>query len=448
MKALRKRNGIYYARIQIHPTDREIVRTLKTRDKEVALKRINEMFQQMEREAEGIAIPAKIKQAAQLPIGKHLRQYLIAKEAEWTSDQHANNSRRRIEKMIQECGWNKLADIDSFSFTQWRSMQSIGPKTLNEYLSALNQFVEWLTDNGFIEANPIVKVKRIKVRGRKSFERRAFSLDEINRLLKAVKDKPNRLGVYLAAIHTGLRRGELVGLEWGDVNLKAEVPFLSVRASTTKNGKDAVIPLHPDLLHVLMILKQKEIKANDPIFRVPVIETFREDLKKAGIEYVDERGHRADFHALRKTFGTLMQLSGVNPRTAQELMRHSDSKLTMQIYTDANLLPTVAAIHSLPSLINVPSFVPENVTNHGTNRDRESQTEVGEYPLQCVENEMVRGDESRSDSREEMVLGVGFEPTRDITPTRPSTLRVYQFHHPSGVKRMWKIHMPLRPCKR
>ena len=30
-----------------------------------------------------------------------------------------------------------------------------------------------------------------------------------------------------------------------------------------------------------------------------------------------------------------------------------------------------------------------------------------------------------------MVLGVGFEPTRDLTPTRPSTLRVYQFHHPS-----------------
>ena len=30
-----------------------------------------------------------------------------------------------------------------------------------------------------------------------------------------------------------------------------------------------------------------------------------------------------------------------------------------------------------------------------------------------------------------MVLGVGFEPTRAMTPTRPSTLRVYQFHHPS-----------------
>ena len=32
-----------------------------------------------------------------------------------------------------------------------------------------------------------------------------------------------------------------------------------------------------------------------------------------------------------------------------------------------------------------------------------------------------------------LVLGVGFEPTRDLTPTRPSTLRVYQFHHPSRI---------------
>ena len=34
-----------------------------------------------------------------------------------------------------------------------------------------------------------------------------------------------------------------------------------------------------------------------------------------------------------------------------------------------------------------------------------------------------------------MVLEVGFEPTRDITPTRPSTLRVYQFHHPSDERK-------------
>ncbi len=34
-----------------------------------------------------------------------------------------------------------------------------------------------------------------------------------------------------------------------------------------------------------------------------------------------------------------------------------------------------------------------------------------------------------------LVLEVGFEPTRAITPTRPSTLRVYQFHHPSDVRK-------------
>ena len=167
------------------------------------------------------------------------------------------------------------------------------------------------------------------------------------------------------------------------------------------------------------------------------------------IEYAHERRHRAEFHALRKTFGTLMQLAGVNPRTAQELMRHSDSKLTMQIYTDSNLLPTAAAIHSLPSVFDVPQIVPQNSTKRGTTGVNESQTTNASCPLQDTVTETVRGNKSHPVRDGEMVLGVGFEPTRDITPTRPSTLRVYQFHHPSGGnKRKWKIPMPHRAFKR
>jgi site-specific recombinase XerC len=81
-------------------------------------------------------------------------------------------------------------DIDAFSFSEWRSQQSLSPKTLNEYLSVLNQFMEWLVDNAFLETNPIAKVKRVKVRGRATFARRAFTMDEITRLLNAL-DTPS-----------------------------------------------------------------------------------------------------------------------------------------------------------------------------------------------------------------------------------------------------------------
>jgi hypothetical protein len=82
---------------------------------------------------------------------------------------------------------------------------------------------------------------------------------------------------------------------------------------------------------------------------VPRLPRFRKDLELAGIPFVDAQGRRFDLHALRVTFGTNLSVAGVAPRTAMELMRHSDIKLTMRIYTDASQLPTAAAVAALPA---------------------------------------------------------------------------------------------------
>ena len=55
-----------------------------------------------------------------------------------------------------------------------------------------------------------------------------------------------------------------------------------------------------------------------------------------------------EFHALRVTFGTNLVLAGVPIRVVQELMRHSDIRLTMKIYTDASKLPLKEGIAALP----------------------------------------------------------------------------------------------------
>ena len=57
------------------------------------------------------------------------------------------------------------------------------------------------------------------------------------------------------------------------------------------------------------------------------------DLDAAGIPYETEAGI-LDFHALRGTFATMLSKSGVSPKAAQELMRHSDIRLTMPKYTN------------------------------------------------------------------------------------------------------------------
>ena len=83
---------------------------------------------------------------------------------------------------------------------------------------------------------------------------------------------------------------------------------------------------------------------------MPDMDTFRRDLVAAGIDYIDNQGRFADFHALRTTFSTLLAVLGVAERIRMELNRHS-VRLTATTYTDANMLPVSAAVAMLPVLI-------------------------------------------------------------------------------------------------
>ena len=66
--------------------------------------------------------------------------------------------------------------------------------------------------------------------------------------------------------------------------------------------------------------------------------------------FVDAQGRYADFHALRKTFITNLSKSGVSPKMAQSLARHSDINLTMNVYTDVVLEDQAVAVELLPEL--------------------------------------------------------------------------------------------------
>jgi integrase len=84
------------------------------------------------------------------------------------------------------------------------------------------------------------------------------------------------------------------------------------------------------------------------ILYVPLLRAFNLDLEYAGIDKKDQRGRTLDIHCLRHTFGTLLALSGVMPRTAMDLMRHSDIRLTTNIYQHLELVDTAGAVNQLP----------------------------------------------------------------------------------------------------
>ena len=82
----------------------------------------------------------------------------------------------------------------------------------------------------------------------------------------------------------------------------------------------------------------------------PLLRAFNLDLEYAGIEKTDDRGRSVDLHALRHTFGTLLARSGVAPRTAMDLMRHADIRLTTAIYQHLDLVDTAGAVNMLPPI--------------------------------------------------------------------------------------------------
>jgi len=250
---------------------------------------------------------------------------------------------RKLLRLAEECKWRKVRDVTAKSFCTWRDKEAErkSAKTLNEYLHAINGLMNWLQPR--VGINPLRFVQKAELNGKNKRERRAFTAEELERLCSV---SGRRGFVYRIAARTGIRRGELNEIEQRDIHLEAPLPFIVVRASISKNHKQAMQPLTPDAVYALRELTHGDERPTDRVFKglIPRMPRFRADLEAAGIPYIDTKGEYADFHSLRKTFGTMLTLAGVGQRTVRELMRHSDMRLTAKTYTDANMLPVADAV--------------------------------------------------------------------------------------------------------
>jgi integrase len=148
---------------------------------------------------------------------------------------------------------------------------------------------------------------------------------------------------------TGLRRGELARLSVGSLELAGPRPCVRLQAATTKNRRADTVPLRQDVADELRSWIAGK-RPDELVFHVrkDLVHVLDLDLAAAGIDKEDERGRIVDVHSLRMTFGTWLARAGVPLTTAQKLMRHSDPKLTANLYTDAALLDLQGAVDALP----------------------------------------------------------------------------------------------------
>lgn len=382
-------------------------------DKTVAQAKAVDFFRDLERAQAGLPPLKKDAASANRPVAPMVAEYVAELSTRGCDMKYVKGVAKHLATLAAECRWKKLGDVSSDSFMQWRRAQTLKAKTLNEYLSDASSFLRWLVKHEHLVSNALAKVGKIARNEEEEEIRRAFTQLEFARLCSV--SGPRAL-IYQLTLFTGMRRAEVGQLLWGDVRKDTDGKvFLKLRASTTKNGKEAKQPVPPWLAVLLDERRPKLVKLSDKVFAsIPRMPRFYGDLEAAGIPRVDERGHLAVFHSLRHTLGTWLWATGADIRVIQLLMRHADIQLTAKRYTDTAGLAVNDAVTRLPGFnlttgectqigAQISGAEGQNVSQAGAAGAKKSKSKP-------VENESIGRALSWLVASGPMVRAAGFEP--------------------------------------
>jgi len=358
---LEKRKGRYFAawRAKGEGIRRKALYT----DKKASAAKLADLIRRQERGDADLLDP--FEDHRDRPLMEHVEAWIEHLTESGKSESYIRLCRGRMTRLVTDCEWKRLADIRAEGFEDWRvrakvvpsgfvagkkvKEQTLSPRGKNHYFECLRSFCRWCVRKGRMAENPVARVERLPEAGTARRARRALTPDELARLLAVIPDE-HRL-VYLAAAFTGLRRAELEALEWGDVHLDTPRPFIQLRAETTKARRGDTVPVRADLAEALRQARG-EAEDGERVFAcVPDIKRHKTWLAKADIDWEDDRGRRADFHALRTTLATMLNRAGVSVQAAMAIMRHTDIRLTTRTYSDLRLFDTAAAVETLPSIL-------------------------------------------------------------------------------------------------
>ena len=132
------------------------------------------------------------------------------------------------------------------------------------------------------------------------------------------------LNIVKVAVHTGLRKGEILGLTWKDIDVNRKLIYIRRSGKdsySTKSNKNRVVPMNDIVRGVfLSILKQPN---SEYTFNNDHRNTFLAAVKAAKI--VDFK-----FHDLRHTFASYLVMAGVPLNTIRELLGHSTINMVLR----------------------------------------------------------------------------------------------------------------------
>ena len=235
-----------------------------------------------------------------------------------------------------------------------RRAGEVSAYTVSNELSVLRHMLRLAKRWGYLDQAPEIEMPR-KPEGRLRY----LEQDEIVRFVRACESSKNPYlkTIVTIAIHTGMRKAEILGLEWERIDLSSA----RITLYRTKSGKPRGIPINRAVYEVLIALEPDParqgllFKKRDQRAWGQIRTAFEKALEKAGI-----KGFR--FHDLRHTFASHAIMRGATLREVQEVLGHSDLKMT-QRYAHLSPAHLRTAVERLEGLTPVPAIRTASVLN-------------------------------------------------------------------------------------
>ncbi len=361
-------------------------------EKKAAQMKLNEIVEKVEKEKLGMvdSTEAEMKK----PILSHLDDYEQHLKTKNNDPRYIQEVVGKVKRCVEHNQWRrvtqiKVTDVENF-LLHLRDEEGLSIQTSNHYLKSLKAFGNWLVKNQRNKTNVINGIAILNVETDRRHDRRPMSMEEFLLVLHVAETGPPAVGLkgvdramlYLLATWTGFRRGELGSLTLRNfVGLDTETPVVTLNATYSKRRRNDNQVLHPDIAErfkawlgirnpgpdeILFPISEKaggvdrrtsEMMAFDLNFARKVwLSEAKDDTERQArlasdfLRYQDSNGRFADFHALRHTFITNLSKAKVSPKVAQALARHSDIRLTLNIYSHAADDERAAGINALPGL--------------------------------------------------------------------------------------------------
>jgi len=281
-----------------------------------------------------------------------LTDYLKRSAAENTASTHKSNY-SRVEILRQyfvSRGILCLSDLTPASINQFKSWKgsSCTATTVRRYLEVLRHFLNVQVQEGRLNRNPMAKVKLPKKNATPQI--RALSEKEI-KIIETKFPSPYREFCMIGYL-AGLRRAEIIHLEWSDINFDQMTITIAAKTGFAPKGRTPeTIPLAPQLSAVLRSLERAgryifDKGTNHPLYFSEV--WYRRVIalyRKFGID-------GANIHTLRHTYCTRLVRAGVSLPIVQKLARHKRYETTLQ-YSHLDQSDLQKAINKLPGQSNI-----------------------------------------------------------------------------------------------